>query len=71
MKVDGNWGCGDGCGDGCGCSLSNTRKWTANSIYEIECPDCGDLVEFFKDEKKRTCDNGHKIHNPSVGNDCC
>ena len=65
MKVDGDWGCGDGCG------VSDTRKWTANSIYKVKCPDCGDTVEFFKDEKKRTCSNGHKVHNTNVGYDCC
>ncbi len=67
MKVDGDWGCGDGSG----CGVSNTQKWTPNSIYNIECGECGEEVEFFKDEKKRTCPNGHKVHNNDVGHDCC
>jgi len=65
MKVDGDWGCGDGCG------VSDTRKWSPNSIYNIECGECGIEVEFFKDEKKRTCPNGHKVYNNNVGYDCC
>ena len=38
MKVDGNWGCGDGCGVG------DTRKWSQNSMYDIECGECGEMV---------------------------
>lgn len=66
MKVDGDWGCGENCGVG------NTQKWGPNSIYDINCGKCGTPVEFFKDEKKRTCPEcGEKIHNPNVGRDCC
>jgi len=65
MKVDGDWGCGDGCG------ISDTSKWTENSIYKIKCTDCGELIEFFKDEKKHTCSNGHKVYNTNLGHDCC
>jgi len=65
MKVDGNWGCGDGCGVG------DTRKWSQNSMYDIECGECGEMVEFFKDDKKRSCSNGHKVINTKFGEDCC
>jgi DNA-directed RNA polymerase subunit RPC12/RpoP len=65
-RVTGEWGCGSECG------ISNTQKWGPNSIYEIECKKCGTKVEFFKDEKKRTCPNcGEKVFNETVGEDCC
>jgi len=66
MKVDGDWGCGDNCGAG------DTRKWGPNSIYNIECGNCGTPVEFFRDEKKHSCSNcGEVVLNSTVGRDCC
>ncbi len=66
MKVDGDWGCGDNCGVG------DTRKWNPNSIYDIKCDKCGAMVEFFKDDKKRSCGEcGNKMTNPHAGTDCC
>jgi len=68
MKVDGDWGCGDGSS----CGVGNTQKWGPNSIYNLKCENCGTVVEFFKDEKKRTCSGcGQKVHNKTVGQDCC
>ena len=68
MKVDGDWGCGDGSG----CGTSNTQKWGANSIYNIECKQCKTTVEFFKDEKKHKGPQcGEVIFNEKVGQDCC
>ncbi len=68
MKVDGDWGCGDGSG----CGLANTKKWGPNSIYNIECKKCGTKIEFFKDDKKRSCSHcGDQILNPHFGTDCC
>ena len=66
MKVDGDWGCGDGCGSG------DTSKWSANSIYDVECGGCHTMIEFFKDEKKHACPNcGDMVLNPTTGQDCC
>jgi len=66
MKVDGDWGCGDGCGVG------DTSKWGENSIYEVPCPYCKAPIEFFKDDKKRTCHScGEQVLNPTAGQDCC
>lgn len=65
-KITGEWGCGSECG------TSNTQKWGSNSIYDINCKKCGTAVEFFKDEKKRSCPKcGEKIFNEIVGHDCC
>jgi len=66
IKIDSDWGCGSECGN------SNTQKWGPNSIYNIDCPKCGNAVEFFKDEKKRTCVKcDTKIINPHINADCC
>jgi len=66
MKIDGDWGCGENCGVG------DTRKWGPNSIYTIECPICKAPIEFFKDDKKRSClECGNKVTNPYSGSDCC
>ena len=37
------------------CSGNNTEEWGFEAIFEIACPKCGMMVEFFKDEIKRTC----------------
>lgn len=37
------------------CSGNNTEEWGFDAIFDIECPNCGNLVEFFKDEMKRNC----------------
>ena len=41
------------------CSGNNTEEWGFDSIFEIECPNCGSMVEFFKDEITRNCRNCH------------
>jgi ribosomal protein S27E len=33
-------------------------------IIEIDCPDCGETVEFMSDEKSRKCDCGRTIERP-------
>ena len=37
------------------CSGNNTEEWGFDSIFDIECPNCGASVEFFKDEIRRYC----------------
>ena len=37
------------------CSRNNTEEWGFEAIFEKFCPDCGMMVEFFKDEIRRTC----------------
>jgi hypothetical protein len=32
----------------------NTEGWGFEAIFDIDCPDCGLKVEFFKDEIRRT-----------------
>jgi len=66
IMIDSNWGCGSECGN------SDTKNWGPNSIYNVQCSKCNNQVEFFKDEKKRSCDKcGDKITNPHLNKDCC
>ena len=37
------------------CTGNNTQEWGPEAIFEVECPSCGTLVEFFKDEISRYC----------------
>jgi len=37
------------------CTGNNTQEWGFDAIFDVECPECGSLVEFFKDEIKRNC----------------
>lgn len=37
------------------CTGHNTRKWDFDAIFDLPCPDCGRMVEFFKDEITRNC----------------
>ncbi|MDJ0831271.1 MAG: hypothetical protein QNI92_15580 [Desulfobacterales bacterium] len=37
------------------CTGNNWQEWGFDSIFDIECPHCSNLVEFFKDEISRHC----------------
>jgi hypothetical protein len=37
------------------CSGNDTQEWGFDSIFDVKCPHCGQLVEFFKDEISRRC----------------
>ena len=37
------------------CTGNNTQEWGNEAIFELECPHCGNYVEFFKDEITRNC----------------
>ena len=37
------------------CTGNNTQEWGFDAIFDIECPNCGNFVEFFKDEITRNC----------------
>ena len=37
------------------CPGQDTRYWKPGDIFEVECPQCGSTVEFFKDEATRKC----------------
>ena len=53
------------------CPGQDTRFWQEGAIYEVECPQCGSSVEFFKDESARKCRNcGHRFLNPRMDFGC-
>lgn len=37
------------------CTGNNTNEWGFDAIFDVECGGCGNMVEFFKDEIRRTC----------------
>ena len=37
------------------CPGQDSRYWDGNAIFETECPNCGNVMEFFKDETRRRC----------------
>ena len=53
------------------CPGQDSRFWGADAIFDMACPQCGQEVEFFKDEPTRTCKQcGLKIVNPKMDFGC-
>ncbi len=53
------------------CPGQDPRYWKFDAIFDAECPNCGHVLEFFKDETRRTCKNcGHKVLNPKMDFGC-
>jgi hypothetical protein len=53
------------------CPGQDSRYWKQNAIFEAKCPDCGEDVEFFKDDTTRRCKKcGHKFLNPQMDFGC-
>ena len=53
------------------CPGQETQFWKPGSIFEVKCPKCGHLVEFFKDDPTRKCPKcGHRFMNPSLDFGC-
>jgi len=53
------------------CPGQDTRYWKGDAVFEVPCPECGHMVEFFKDESTRTCKNcGTKVINPKMDFGC-
>ncbi len=47
------------------CPGQDTIYWKPDFIYEVKCPECSSLVEFFKDDSTRKCSQcGHHFFNP-------
>ena len=43
------------------CAGNDTQEWGFDSIFNVTCPHCGVLVEFFKDEISRRCPQCREI----------
>ncbi len=53
------------------CPGQDSRYWKPGAIYEVECPQCGKGVEFFKDDTSRRCEHcGHRFVNPRMDFGC-
>ncbi len=53
------------------CPGQDTQYWTDSAIYDAKCPECGDAVEFFKDDTTRKCSGcGHRFINPRMDFGC-
>jgi hypothetical protein len=54
-----------------GCPGQDRSSWTADDIFEVKCKECGELVEFFKDDARRYCRScGACILNPNQDIGC-
>ncbi|AEH45892.1 hypothetical protein Thein_2042 [Thermodesulfatator indicus DSM 15286] len=53
------------------CPGQDTRYWKEDAIFEVKCPDCGEVVEFFKDDTARPCPGcGKRLPNPRLDFGC-
>jgi len=53
------------------CPGQDTRYWTADAVFEVTCPRCGNAEEFFKDEPTRRCKKcGEKLVNLNMDFGC-
>jgi hypothetical protein len=53
------------------CPGQDTQFWGPDAIYSVECPQCGNPVEFFKDDIRRRCPGcGHMFLNPKLNLGC-
>ena len=53
------------------CPGQDSRYWKPGAIFEAKCPECGNEVEFFKDDTTRLCKKcGHRFLNPSMDFGC-
>ena len=43
------------------CTGNNTQKWGFDAIFDVKCPTCGNMVEFFKDEIIWNCSHCKNI----------
>lgn len=53
------------------CPGQDTQYWKPGAIFEVKCPECGQPVEFFKDDTSRKCGHcGHRFVNPRMDFGC-
>jgi HD superfamily phosphodiesterase/DNA-directed RNA polymerase subunit RPC12/RpoP len=47
------------------------QYWSSEAIYEVNCPNCGKSVEFYKDDTNRRCHHcGNRFVNPKMDFGC-
>lgn len=53
------------------CPGQDGRFWKPDDIFEVQCPGCGQAIEFFKDEPKLKCGKcGRTVLNPKINLGC-
>jgi len=53
------------------CPGQDTQYWQPGAIFDVECPQCRQKVEFFKDDTTRKCGHcGHRFVNPRMDFGC-
>ncbi len=53
------------------CPGQDNRYWDGEAVFEIPCPNCENILEFFKDDSQRTCKQcGNKVLNPRIDFGC-
>ena len=53
------------------CPGQDMQYWKPGAIFEAKCPQCGQTVEFFKDDTARKCGKcGHRFVNPQMDFGC-
>ncbi len=53
------------------CPGQDSRYWKPGAIFDVKCPNCGEMIEFFKDDTRRKCPRcGHEVPNPEMDFGC-
>ncbi len=53
------------------CPGQDQRFWKPDDIFEVQCPGCGNTIEFFKDEPKLKCRKCKRlVLNPKINLGC-
>ncbi len=53
------------------CPGQDMQYWKDDAIYEVKCPECQTLVEFYKDDTTRKCHKcNHRFVNPKLDFGC-
>ncbi len=53
------------------CPGQDMQYWTEGAIFDVKCPECEKMVEFYKDDTTRKCQAcGHRFVNPKMDFGC-
>ncbi len=53
------------------CPGQSMQFWKPEDVFEVHCLQCGEAIEFFKDDPSRICERcGRKNPNPRLDSGC-
>lgn len=53
------------------CPGQDSRYWSGEDVFEDKCQNCGNIIEFFKDDSQHKCRKcGHQMLNPKMDFGC-